>query len=198
MKLSIKTFAILFAAATIYSCNSETSSTSASMDTSGSDKPAAMDTSHITEAPGATATTGSSPEQDFLNFAIPANAKEIIWLNAGLAKGTSKDIKAHAAMMLKDHKKLGATVKEFMSKKSNYTMPELDTANTVNIDDKTGADWDKAWTNKMVDDHNALLDKLKKAQDDVKDEDLKKIVTTTIPVVESHVTMVKDAQAKLK
>src|SRR6185436_16156681 len=120
-------------------------------------------------------TESASPEQDFLNFAVPANAKEIIWLKAGQAKGSS-GIKEHSKMMLADHKKLETTVKNYMSGKTNLTMPVLDTANTVNINDKTGTDWDKAWADKMVDDHNALLEKLKKAQTDVKDADLNKII----------------------
>ncbi|MEP7143933.1 MAG: DUF4142 domain-containing protein [Ferruginibacter sp.] len=202
MKLSFKTFALLFAAGIMYACNSgdKTNTATTSDSISGSDKPAAMDTAHsiADSSHSAMATTTSSAEQDFLNFAIPANAKEIIWLKAGQAHGTSKDIREHSAMMVKDHKKLEATVKDFMSKKPNYSMPTLDTANTVNINDKTGSGWDKAWADKMVDDHNALLDKLKSAQAGVKDADLSKIITTTIPVVESHLAMTKKIQDKLK
>ena len=77
-------------------------------------------------------------------------------------------------------------------------MPALDTANTVTINDKTGKDWDKAWADKMVDDHTALLDKLKKAKADVKDSALSKLITNTIPVVESHLAMSKKIQDKLK
>ncbi|MEO5888968.1 MAG: DUF4142 domain-containing protein [Ferruginibacter sp.] len=200
MKLSIKTFTVLFAAATLYSCNNgDTTSTASTVDTNNSDKMAAMDTSHLNDTSSTVmSSTASSPEQDFLNFAIPANAKELIWLKAGMAQGSIKDIKEHAAMMIKDHKKLGAAVDEFMSKKPTYAKPLLDTANTITINDKTGAGWDKAWVDKMMDDHNALLEKLKKAQADVTDADLKKIVTGAIPVVESHVAMVKMVQSKLK
>ena len=201
MKLSIKTFAIVCSAVIMYACNSgDKSTTATSSDSVGSDQPAAMDTSHITDTSHTMASSAaSSPEQDFLNYAIPANAKEIIWLKAGIAHGDLKDIKAHASMMLKDHTKLGATVKDFLSKKPAYTMPSLtDTVNTVNITDKTGADWEKAWSDKMVDDHKDLLDKLKKAQDDVKDPDLKKIITSTIPVIESHLAMAKTIKDKIK
>ncbi|MEO5890777.1 MAG: DUF4142 domain-containing protein [Ferruginibacter sp.] len=202
MKLSIKTLTILFAAATMYACNNSgnTGTGTNSDSATGSDKPSAMDTSNSmtdTSHSAMSSTTTSSPEQDFLNYAIPANAKELIWLKAGLAQGTLKDIKEHSTMMIKDHKKLEATVKEFMAKKPSMSMPALDTANTVNINDKTGEGWDKAWTDKMVDDHTALLDKLKKAKEDVKDADLNKIITNTIPVVASHLAMTKMIQDKL-
>jgi putative membrane protein len=124
--------------------------------------------------------------------------KEMAWLKAGMAKGTSKEVKQHATMMLKDHEKIGATVKDYLSKHSNITMPSVDTANVVDINDKSGADWDKAWVDKMVDDHSALLDKLNSSKTEVKDADLNKIIMNTIPTVQSHLSMVKMMQDKMK
>ncbi|HEY4148522.1 MAG TPA: DUF4142 domain-containing protein [Chitinophagaceae bacterium] len=140
----------------------------------------------------------SSPEQDFINVAVPGNTKEIIWMKAGIAKSASSDLKSHARMMLKDHEKLDATVKNYLSMHTNIIAPTVDTTNTVTINDKTGKDWDKAWADKMVDDHQELLDKLKKAQKDVTDTALLAIVNNTIPVVESHLAMVKNLKNKFK
>ncbi|MEJ7586362.1 MAG: DUF4142 domain-containing protein [Ferruginibacter sp.] len=196
MKLSIKTFTILFAAATMYACNdSDTTSSDLNSDSTGSDRPAAMDTAHSTMTDNANSTTANA-DQDFLNFAIQANAKEMIWLKAGIAKG-SKEVKQHANMMLKDHKKMEADIKGYMSKNPSFAMPALDTANIVNINDKTGEGWNKAWADKMVSDHNDLVDKFKSAQDNVKDDELKKMITKSIPVLESHLSMSKAVDEKL-
>lgn len=196
MNISIKTFTILFAAATLYACNDDkTSSTTTNTDTTSANNSPKMDTS--TNTTSAMDTETSTPEQEFINYAVPGNTKEIIWLKAGMSKATSKEIKSHAAMMLKDHNNLGAHVKDYMSKKPNLTMPALDTANEVNINDKTGADWDKAWADKMVADHSDLLDKLKVSKTNVKDPDLNKLITGAIPVVASHLSMVKMLQSKL-
>ncbi len=203
MKLSLKTLAILLSAGLMYACNSgDTSTTTTSDTTMGSDKPSSMDTTHATTdtSSATTSTPTASAEQDFLNYAVPANTKEIMWLKAGVDKG-NKEIKQHSAMMLKDHKKLEASVKGFMAAKPSFAMPAVDTAeaaNALTAVAQTGAAWDKAWADKMVDDHTALLDELKKAKGNVKDAELSKLIDGTIPVVESHLAMAKKLQDKLK
>jgi predicted outer membrane protein len=130
-------------------------------------------------------------EQDFVNYAVPGNTKEIIWLKAGIAKSKNKEIKKHASMMLADHEKLDATVKTYLGNHSALSVPSVDTSNVVNINDKKGSAWDSAWTNKMVEDHGELLTKLENSQKNVKDTALLSIINSTIPIVESHLAMVK-------
>jgi len=140
----------------------------------------------------------NSAEQDFINYVVKANAEEMTWLKAGIQNGTSKELKDHAKMMLKDHEKMGTEVKDYLSKTTTVTAPALDTMNVVDLKEAKGADWDKAFTNKMVDAHEDLLDKLKTAQKDVKDAQLLTIVNGAIPVVQSHYDMVKGMKDKMK
>ena len=147
-----------------------------------------------------TAATPAAPsgEQNFVNYAVPGNTKEIIWLKAGVDKG-NKDIKSHAKMMLKDHQHLDTKVKDYLSTKgTGLSVPSVDTANVVTINDKKGKDWDKAWVDKMVEDHSDLLDKLQNSQKDVKDTSLLSLINNTIPVVQSHLAMAKAMQSKTK
>jgi putative membrane protein len=159
-------------------------------------------TTDTTAATSADTTTKVAPstaaEQDFINYAVPANTKEIIWLKAGIKEGHNKELRSDAKMMLKDHKQLDSTVSAYLDSHKSFAVPTVDTANAVNINDKKGADWDKAWADKMVDDHSGLLDKLQKSQSDVKDTALLAIITSVIPVVQSHLAMAKDLKAKLK
>jgi putative membrane protein len=139
-----------------------------------------------------------SPEQDFVNYAVPANTTEMVWLREGISKSDNKEIKNHAKMMLKDHEKLDDKVKAYLSTKgTSLTVPTVDTSNAVNINDKKGKDWDKAWVDKMVEDHSGLLDKLKTSQKDVKDSSLLTLINSTIPTVESHLAMAKSMQSKM-
>jgi putative membrane protein len=139
-----------------------------------------------------------SPEQDFVNYAVPANTTEIVWLKEGIAKSGSPEIKSHAKMMLKDHQQLDEKVKSYLTTKgTSLTVPPVDTTNAVNINDKKGKDWDKAWVDKMVDDHSHLLDKLKSSQNDVKDSSLLALINNTIPTVESHLAMAKKMKSKM-
>ena len=139
-----------------------------------------------------------SPEQEFVNYAVPANTTEMVWLREGMNKSGNKDIKSHAKMMLKDHQQLDEKVKTFLTTKGTYlNVPAVDTTNAVNINDKKGKDWDKAWVDKMVDDHSELLDKLKSSQKDVKDSSLLALINNTIPTVESHLAMAKSMKSKM-
>jgi putative membrane protein len=140
----------------------------------------------------------TSGEQDFINYAVPANTKEIIWLRAGIKQGQNKDLKNHAKMMLKDHQKLDATVKNYLSSHNNLSVPTVDTSNVVGLQDKKGKDWDKGWADQMVSDHSELLTKLKQSQNDVRDTALASIINNKIPVVDSHLQMAKTVQAKLR
>ena len=196
MKLSVKLFSIACGIVLLNACENTTSTqtTTATPPTTSTVNEMPKDTA-VLVATGAT--VAASPEQDFINYAVPANTKEIMWLKAGMTKG-NKDTKQHATMMLKDHTKLDATVKGWMSKHSDMIVPTLDTANVVNINDKTGKDWDKAFADKMVDDHKDLLGKLKDAKEKVKDADLNKIISNTIPVVQSHLDMSKMMAEKMK
>lgn len=136
--------------------------------------------------------------QDFINYAVPKNAAEIAWLMAAKLTGTSKELKAHADMMLKDHKKLEATVKGYLAKHTNITAPVADTTGVVNLTEPKGEAWDKAFTQKMITEHEEILAKLNEAESNLTDADLKKIATDTKPVVQSHLDMVKAMQATMK
>jgi len=190
MKLFIKPLVIAGSLA-MFACNgnggnSTSDSTAAKMDTGKTDTTNTMSQNK------------SSGEQDFINYAVPANTKEIIWLQAGVKQGQNKDLKNHAKMMLKDHQQLDQTVKNYLSSHNNLSVPTVDTSNVVGLQDKKGKDWDKGWADQMVSDHSDLLVKLKQSQNDVKDTALASIINNTIPVVDSHLQMVKSLQNKLR
>jgi putative membrane protein len=213
MKFPFKSCSILSLAGMllITACgdNSSTSTTSSS-DSSSSTKSTDMNSgATVDSAPGsmqhATArdsgsanTVGNTnPDQATIDFMVSSNTKEMAWLMAGMKQGTSKEIKDHSRMMLADHKKMGAQVSALIASK-NLTAPPVDTMNVVNINDQKGKEWDKAWVDKMVKDHQELLDKLKQSETAVRDSSLKKLVVNSEPVVKSHLDMVKKMQDKMK
>ncbi len=143
------------------------------------------------------ATDVANANQDAINYAVPENTKEVMWLKAANERGIHKDVRASALIMLGDHNKFGQQLKKIIEK-GNYTIPAFDTTNVVNINDKIGIDWDKAWAGRMVADHMEFLKLLQKAVNDVSDPDLQKLISSTIPVVQSHLTMVEQISKKLK
>jgi putative membrane protein len=186
--------AVIFGVLMMVACGGSNSAGSTENSDSSS-ATAKTDTMQVAPQPQA---GNPSPEQSFINYAVPGNTLEIVWLKAGMTKTANKDIKSHAKMMLKDHEQLDTKVKNYLTKNgSTLNVPAVDTTNAITINDKMGKDWDKAWVDKMVEDHSGLLDRLKNSQKDVKDTALLTLINNTIPVVESHLAMAKSMQVKM-
>jgi putative membrane protein len=141
-------------------------------------------------------TMNSNADEDFLEDAVEANTMEIRALTLGKQKG-GKDVKSEAGHMLADHKALGEKVAAYISSKS-LTLDDVDTTKIDNdLDDDTGAEFDKAWADKMVKDHERVISMFEDAQDDVKDPELKTMITDALPKLKSHLEMSKKLQEKL-
>lgn len=77
-------------------------------------------------------------------------------------------------------------------------MPSMpDVTNEVSINDKSGKEFDMAWTDKMIADHEKLKTTLTKFEGEAKDADLKMLVTDTKPVVQKHLDMAKMMKGKM-
>ena len=137
-------------------------------------------------------------DEDFLSEAVEANTLELRALMQGQQKG-GKEVKTHASHMISDHKKLGEEVKAYIAKK-NITLTDVDTAEADNDlgNRAAGNDFDKAWADKMVNDHEKVLNMFKDAQDDVKDAELKDMITKAIPTLQSHLEMAQQLQGKYR
>ncbi|HRO42792.1 MAG TPA: DUF4142 domain-containing protein [Flavipsychrobacter sp.] len=140
----------------------------------------------------------NNPDEDFLSDAVDATALELKALTLGKDKGGT-EVKTHATHMIADHKQLGSDVAAYIQKK-NIVLQDVDTnenhsdlANTA-----AGKDFDKAFADKMVSDHEKVIDLFEDAQDDVKDPELKEMISKALPKLKSHLEMSKQMQTKLK
>jgi len=143
----------------------------------------------------------SNVDSNFVVKATIANMDELKILQAGLNNGMDKDIKAHAKMMMADHKKLGEKVKEW-SAKVGYPLPDNDKGKgddaVTALDSKTkGADWDKAWTDEMISGHEDAISLFEDNQKSVKDGDLRALITDALPTLHAHLDMMKKLKDKL-
>ena len=142
------------------------------------------------------AALAGNPDQDFVKDAVEMNTKELTWLNAGNTMGTDKELKGHAKMMIADHEKMGMDVKDHAAKKA-LELPNVDTTGEVDLNEKKGRDWDRKWAEKMVDDHQKVIKRFENAQNDVKDEELRTMITNTLPKLRSHLEMSEKLRDRL-
>ena len=143
-----------------------------------------------------------NPDSNFVVKASTDNAMEIKVMQAGLSKGTSKELKAHAKMMLAAHRKLGDEIQAYADKRS-FPLPmddngKADEALALIDKNAAGTDWDKAWVNKIADAHRDAIKMFEKQADNTKDADLKALITEALPKFRSHYDMMKTMQDKMK
>ncbi|MBC7401419.1 MAG: DUF4142 domain-containing protein [Mucilaginibacter sp.] len=157
------------------------------------DSTAAADSVNKVKDTTTTGQTGIAVVANDAKFAVDAangGMTEIALSKLAIDRATNAKVKEFANMMVMDHSKAG---EELMSvaKTKNITLPD-----SVNADSKkaiadlsakkAGADFDKAYVDKMVSDHKATVDMFESASKNLKDADLKAFVDKTLPTVKGH------------
>lgn len=143
-------------------------------------------------------TADDNDDQDFLEDAVEANTMEMRALMMGERKG-GNEVKSHASHMMADHRKLGEDVAAYIASK-NITLNDVDTNDTDNsLQNKAaGKEFDKAWAEKMVDDHEKVIRMFEEGEREVRDPELKTMITNALPKLRSHLDMSKQLQEKMK
>lgn len=139
-------------------------------------------------------------DSSFVADAIQSNENELRFLDDGISRGMSASLKQHARSMKADHKRLGEQMKAY-AKKMHYSMPGVDEEKVndarKDLNDKKGADWDKAWIDLMTREHRKAIDKFETASKKTEDPPLKTLVDAALPVLQSHRDMLEKLPASM-
>jgi len=159
----------------------------------------AKDTSDVPMVTG-----GIAVDEDDAKFATEAangGMAEVEFARVALTKTTNASIKDFANMMLNDHGKANEELKAIAADK-NITLPTaIDNDHQQKLDKlttKTGRDFDKDYADAMADGHQKMLDLMKKESEKGHDPELRAFATKTIPVVQSHLDLIKKIRDGLK
>ncbi len=109
-------------------------------------------------------------------------------------KGASKEVKEFGDQMVKDHSKANDELKEVAAKMNVMVPDKVDAKHQATIKKMSamsGAAFDKAYVNGMVTAHMEDIALFEKADKEVKNEDLKKFIEKTLPVMKEHLEMIK-------
>jgi len=159
----------------------------------------AKDTTTSTAATGGIAV--DEADAKFTTEAAVGGMAEVELGKMALEKSSNAQVKEFATMMVKDH---GMANTELMAiaKQKNITLPStVDDEHKKKMEDlskKTGADFDKAYVNAMVDGHKSTLKLMEDESKDGKDADLKAFATKTAPIVQSHLQMINKIDDSMK
>jgi putative membrane protein len=115
-------------------------------------------------------------------------------------KASSDEVKKFAQHMVEDHGK-GLTEGQSMAKSKNVELPSQPAkkhqAAMKKLEKASGSEFDRAYMQQMVKDHQEALNKLRDAAKQASDPDVKAAAEKKAPDVEEHLKMAKDINAKL-
>lgn len=178
--------------------STDTSSTSATDTSVTTSTTTGTDTAATTSS---TASALSQDDQEFLTKAGEGGLSEVALGQLAASKATSADVKAFGNQMVTDHGKANDELKTLAQQK-NFTLPsgpgkEGEEVSTK-LSAKSGKDFDKAYIDDMVEDHEKDVKEFEKASKDASDPDIKAWAAKTLPTLQHHLQMAKDAKKKVK
>jgi putative membrane protein len=137
-----------------------------------------------------TTNLAGASDRKFVEKAASGGMAEVQLGHLAMEKGTSPTVKEFGKRMVDDHGKANDELKEIASKK-NFALPtDVDSETKATYDKLTklsGTDFDKAYIDAMVKDHDADVKEFKKeASTGGVDPDLKAWAEKTLNVIEQH------------
>jgi putative membrane protein len=116
-------------------------------------------------------------------------------------KASNPDVKAFGQRMIDDHTKANDQLKSIASNQ-NMTLPTdlnaKDQAEYDKLSKLSGAEFDKAYMRNMVKDHEMDIKEFQKEANSGKDPQLKSFASSTLPILQTHLQMARDAEAKVR
>lgn len=135
----------------------------------------------------------------FLVSAAEINLEEIQLGKLARQNGSSAEVKELGKMMEDAHTK---SLKDLtaLAKRKDITIPTASSekANDAynKLKEKSGKDFDKAYTNMMVEGHKDAIKLFEKASNDANDNDIKNWAAETLPELRKHLEHSTDCQKK--
>ncbi|MDF2550972.1 MAG: hypothetical protein K0R77_247 [Chryseobacterium sp.] len=203
MKNSILT---LLALAAITACNKKENTTTAdsTADTTMSspqDTPTTLNDSATVSNTAVTEKTLSDQDKKFADEAARGGMMEVMMGDLAAKTSTNATVKALGEMMARDHGKANEELKKWASA-SGYTLPtSLNAEQQKKHDDlktKKGSEFDKMYTDLMVNDHKKDIADFKKEASEGSETSLKGFASKTLPTLEHHLMESEKAKTAVK
>jgi putative membrane protein len=145
----------------------------------------------------------ASKDTKFIRNAAAGGQMEVDLGNLAKDKASSDDVKKFGQQMVDDHSKANDELKTLASSKNVDLTKAMDAgmkkteAAKKKLEAKNGADFDKAYMDDMVKDHEKDVKEFEEASKSADDADLKAWAAKTLPTLQHHLEMAKDIQGKL-
>jgi putative membrane protein len=144
--------------------------------------------------------TVSAADKSFMNKAAEGGLAEVQLGQLAEQKGAAQPVKDFGHRMVMDHGQANDKLKGIASTKG-VTLPASLSPKDKALYDKlsamSGEAFDKAYMQAMIKDHNMDVAEFRKETKAAKDPDVKSFATSTLPTLEDHLRMAKEAGSKV-
>jgi putative membrane protein len=140
--------------------------------------------------------TGPIADTLFYQQAMAANASEIAAGTMAQAQALDQSVKDYAQMMVTDHTAMNQQVAEAAGMADAAT-PAPDPAATADLQGKSGADFDRAYIDMMVADHQKVVAMVENASTNASTDAARTLATNALPKLREHLQRAQEIQAQL-
>lgn len=202
--MTLRIFAIAASIVVLAACGRENRTGQPETDTTGSVQSIQQtsDTASATTtgAGAGTLTVMSNEDKQFVIDAGMGGLAEVQMGNLALQKASNADVRAFAQRMVTDHSKANAELAQFATTKGLALASELADAHKSafeHLNGLSGAEFDKAYMQHMVEDHEKDVAAFDKASTSATDTDLKAWAGKTLPTLKEHLEQAKTTARKV-
>jgi len=164
---------------------------------------------------GSNSTAGSKPDSGttttpvhadeatsgFLSEAIDGGMAEVQGGLLAQQKTSDPSIKDFGAMMVNDHSAGNDKIKALAIQRNVALPVNISTKHQKlmnDLDKRSGRDFDKAYINAMVKDHQEDISEFEKEEKRITDTDVKAFILNTLPILKTHLDSARAIQKRLK
>ena len=141
-------------------------------------------------------TTGKAGTE-FLVRAMDAGLMELTLGNIARQKAVNKRVRDCGDMIVRDHAEAGDKIKSLAAART-VALPSMtgdDNAKIIGrINSRKNGQFDKAYIDQMVDDHQKNIKDFETASDNVDDSEIRSFIGATLPVLRKHLDSCKAIQ----
>lgn len=184
----------------LFACNNEGGQKDTEPSDTSYDKDKANGHANPDAQTPANSTTGSITTADFLTQAADGGMAEVDHGKMAQKKASDASVKRFATMMVNDHTAANAKVKS-LAATHNVTLPAAPSAHhkqmATDMEQKKGNDFDKAYMDMMVQDHQTTIALFEKGLNGT-DGDVKQFINETLPKLRMHLDSAQAVRSRLQ
>ena len=176
--------------------------TSPSMQQPRSGSPGMNQPGTMPNSPGDTMQMQSKvDDKKFLKDAAVGGIAEVELGKLATQKASSDAVKQFGQKMVDDHSKANDVLKQVASQEGVTVPDSLDSKHQSRVDKLSklsGADFDRAYVKDQLKDHRKDVSEFKREADNGSNANIKNFAAKTLPILEEHLSMVKDLNKSSK